>query len=129
MGETLSTCAWIPHDGRFVKPALLSLDDLPREHGRHEVLASQLEMKLDEVVLVFGFTVFVLGLLCGLVKADPSAYRFGGVTVAMVVLLPRMGSAGRIAFHRFAEVSIGIAVALIFSILWPDTEDTPAGKT
>jgi uncharacterized membrane protein YgaE (UPF0421/DUF939 family) len=75
-------------------------------------------------LVVFGLGVFFLGLLCALVRSDRSAYRFGGVTLAIVLLLPRAGSAWRIAFHRFAEVSIGIAVALIFAIFWPEIEDT-----
>ncbi len=49
MGKALSDCAWLPHDGRFVKPATLSLDDLPEVFSRDEVLASRLQMKVDEV--------------------------------------------------------------------------------
>jgi uncharacterized membrane protein YccC len=27
-----------------------------------------------------------------------------------------------VAFHRFAEVSIGIAVALVLTVVWPEPE-------
>jgi len=39
-----------------------------------------------------------------------------------VLLVPRTGPAWQIAFHRFVEVSIGIGVALMFSVVWPERE-------
>ena len=45
MGEALSACAWLPHNGLFAKPEELSLDDLPQEFSPDEVLASRLQMK------------------------------------------------------------------------------------
>jgi uncharacterized membrane protein YccC len=77
-------------------------------------------------VLVFGICVFILGLLCALVRTGPSAYRFGGVTLAIVVLVPRSGTAWLVAFHRFAEVSVGIGVALLLAVVWPEREATPS---
>jgi len=79
--------------------------------------------------LVFGASVFILGLLCPLALADRSAYRFGGIALAIVLLIPRAGSAWQTAFHRFAEVSIGIGVALIFALIWPEREDTPLAES
>lgn len=73
-------------------------------------------------VLVFAGSVFILGLLCAALGSDRAAYRFGGITLAIVMLVPRMGSAWRIAFHRFGEVSIGIGVALILTAVWPERE-------
>jgi uncharacterized membrane protein YgaE (UPF0421/DUF939 family) len=80
-------------------------------------------------VLVFGTCVFILGLLCAVTRSDLTAYRFGGVTLAIVLLVPRTGPAWQIAFHRFAEVSIGIGVALILAWVWPEREVTPSGKS
>ena len=77
-------------------------------------------------VLVFGICVFILGLVCALTRSGYSAYRFGGMTVAIVLLIPRVEPAWLIALHRFAEVSIGIGVALIFAWVWPEKEATPA---
>jgi len=74
-------------------------------------------------VLVFGACVFSLGFLCVLARLDRSAYRFGGVTLSIVLLIPRAAPVWMIAFHRFAEVSIGIAVALILAMLWPEQAD------
>jgi uncharacterized membrane protein YgaE (UPF0421/DUF939 family) len=79
-------------------------------------------------LLVFGIGVFVLGLLCALAHSDRTAYRFGAVTLAIVLLIPRTGPAWQIAFHRFAEVSIGIAVALILTVVWPEREMAASGK-
>ncbi|HAM49691.1 MAG TPA: hypothetical protein DCP92_02970 [Nitrospiraceae bacterium] len=80
-------------------------------------------------VLVFGTCVFILGLLCAVAQSDRSAYRFGGVTLAIVLLLPRTGSAWRIALHRFAEVTVGLGVALILAWVWPEREEAPSGKS
>jgi uncharacterized membrane protein YgaE (UPF0421/DUF939 family) len=74
-------------------------------------------------IFLFGVSVFVLGLLCALVRTDRSAYRFAGVTLSIVLLIPRANPAWQVALHRFAEVSIGIAVALLFAIVWPEGED------
>ena len=79
-------------------------------------------------MLVFGTSVFILGLLCAVARSDRSAYRFGGITLAIVLLIPRTGPAWQVAFARFAEVSIGIAVALFFAVVWPEKEITPPGK-
>ena len=73
-------------------------------------------------VPALGVGVFILGLLCAATKVDRSAYRFGGIALAIVLLVPRTGSAWKIALHRFAEVSIGIAVALFLTLVWPERE-------
>ena len=70
--------------------------------------------------LAFGAGVFILGLLCALAHLDRTAYRFGGVTLAIVLLVPRTGPAWQIAFHRFAGVSTGIGVALMLAMVWPE---------
>ena len=71
-------------------------------------------------VLVFGTCVFILGLLSAVVHLDLIAYRFAGVTLAIVLLVPRAGPAWQIALHRFAGVSVGIGVALMFALVWPE---------
>jgi len=80
-------------------------------------------------MLVFGASVFLLGVLSAVVHSRRSAYRFAGVTLAIVMLVPRTAPAWRIALHRFAEVSIGIGVALLLAALWPEREDTPSDKS
>jgi len=80
-------------------------------------------------VLLFGVGVFILGLLCAVAHSDRTAFRFGGVTLAIVLLIPRTAPAWQIAYHRFAEVSAGIVVALLFAWVWPETEVRPSGKS
>lgn len=75
--------------------------------------------------LIFGACVFTLGLLSALTRSGRPAYRFGGIAVAIVLLIPRTEPAWKIAFHRFAEVSIGLAVALVFAWAWPEREAAP----
>ncbi len=74
-------------------------------------------------VLVFGISVFLLGLFSAALRVDRAAYRFAGVTFVIILLIPRSAPPWHVAFHRFAEVCIGIAVALILSVLWPEKED------
>jgi uncharacterized membrane protein YccC len=69
---------------------------------------------------VFGACVFGLGLLCAALDLDNSAYRFAGITLAIVMLVQRARPAWMVATHRFIEVSVGIAVGLAFSALWPE---------
>ena len=80
-------------------------------------------------VLVFGTSVFILGLFRAVARLDLTAYRFAAVTLAIVLLVPRTGSPWQIAFNRFAEVSIGIGVALILAWVWPEKEVTASGKS
>jgi len=79
--------------------------------------------------LVFGACVLILGFLCALLHSDRSAYRFAGVTLGIILLIPRTSPPWQIALHRFTEVSIGIGVALLLTILWPETLDPSPGKT
>lgn len=78
-------------------------------------------------LVAFGAGVFLLGLLCAVAHSDRSAYRFGGVTLAIVVLIPRAAPPWQVAAHRFSEVSIGIAVALLLAWVWPEKEAPTSG--
>ena len=42
-------------------------------------------------------------------------------TLAIIMLIPRANSVWVMAVHRFAEVSVGIAVGLAFTVLWPES--------
>lgn len=75
-------------------------------------------------VVVFGISVFLLGVVCELSHLDVAAYRFGGITLVVVLLVPLHGTAWLNALHRFATVSMGIAVALLMAELWPERVPT-----
>lgn len=77
-------------------------------------------------ILLFGLAIAGLGLICATLRLDRSAYRFAGVTLAIVALVSRGRPPYEIAWHRFCEVSIGLLVALAMAALWPDRE--PAAR-
>jgi uncharacterized membrane protein YgaE (UPF0421/DUF939 family) len=56
------------------------------------------------------------------VEGALTGYRFGAITTAVVLLVPGTGPAWQFALHRFAEVSIGIGVALMLALVWPERE-------
>ena len=60
---------------------------------------------------MFGMAVMTAILVCVLLDQWES-YRFAGVTVAIVMLTPHHASPWVVALHRFAELSLGIVVAL-----------------
>ena len=79
-------------------------------------------------MLVFGTGVFILGILSAALHSDRSAYRLAGVTLTIVLLVPRTRPASQVALHRFSEVCIGIGVALILTVVWPEKEETLTDK-
>jgi uncharacterized membrane protein YccC len=74
-------------------------------------------------VLVFALGVFLLGILCALFRLQNS-YRFAGITLAIVMLIPHTAPPWIVALHRFIEVSIGIVVGLAVTAVWPDPAPT-----
>jgi uncharacterized membrane protein YgaE (UPF0421/DUF939 family) len=73
-------------------------------------------------VFLFGAAVFVLGVVCDVARLDRAAYRFAGITLAIVMLINRTQPAWIVAAHRFFEVAIGIIVGLLLTSLWPQPE-------
>lgn len=79
--------------------------------------------------IVFTIGIFVLGLVCAVLRLDRSAYRFAGTALAIVVLASREKAAWVAALHRFVEVSIGIVVGLLIMAAWPEREATVTAKS
>jgi len=69
---------------------------------------------------IFGLGVLVLGILCEALHLHRNAYRYAGVTLAVVMLVDRTTAAWKVAVHRFIEVSIGITIGLILTAVWPE---------
>ena len=78
-------------------------------------------------VYVFGAGLLVSGVICAMAHLSRPAYRFAGMTLAIVMLVPRSQDPWVIAVHRFVEVAIGIAVGLILTVLWPESPKTAKG--
>jgi len=81
--------------------------------------AALLVTGFGSTVWVFAAGVFGLGLVCGLCRLDRAAYRFAGITLA-IVLASRHAPAWIVGAHRFVEVSLGIGAGLVMTALWPE---------
>jgi uncharacterized membrane protein YgaE (UPF0421/DUF939 family) len=77
-------------------------------------------------VAAFGAGVFVLGLICALLRIGRNAFRYAGITLAIVMLVARAEPAWMIGIHRFLEISVGIAVGLLLTAVWPEPEPATA---
>ena len=78
---------------------------------------------------MFGIGIFVMGIVCAALRLDKAAYRFAGITLAIIMLIAHTARAWIVAVHRFIEVAVGIAVGLALTAVWPEDPaafDAPA---
>jgi uncharacterized membrane protein YgaE (UPF0421/DUF939 family) len=68
--------------------------------------------------IVYAGAIFVCGGLCSLLRMG-SAYRFAAIALTIVLLITHTRPPWIVAIHRFVEVSLGIAVALLVATVWP----------
>lgn len=68
-------------------------------------------------ILVFALAILVVMMLCAALNYK-NAGRLGGVTVAIIVLIPYPGPLWQIALQRFLEVSLGIVISLLVAVAW-----------
>jgi len=82
-------------------------------------------------VLAFGVGIFLVGLVCIFIgsriarlrdQLDRTAFRYASIALAVVMLVQRSQPAWIVAIHRFIEVSIGIAVGLLVTLIWPERQ-------
>lgn len=76
---------------------------------------------------MFALGIFALGIVCALLRLQNS-YRFAGVTLAIIILIPHTASPWIVALHRSIEVSIGIVVGLAMAAAWPDPTRSSSQK-
>ncbi len=69
-------------------------------------------------MLVYAAAIFACGALCAVLRMR-TAYRFAAITVSIILLIAHQKPAWIVASHRFVEVSVGIAVALVVAAVWP----------
>lgn len=67
---------------------------------------------------VYGGGIFVCGILCSVLRLG-TAYRFAAITFTVVLLAANQRPPWIVAEHRFIEVSLGIAVGLVVTRVWP----------
>jgi uncharacterized membrane protein YgaE (UPF0421/DUF939 family) len=70
----------------------------------------------------FGAGVFLCGVICALLHLGRSAFRYAGITLAIVLLVARTQPAWIIALHRFVEISLGILAGLLVTAIWPEPQ-------
>jgi len=73
-------------------------------------------------LVVFALTIFVLGLISFVFRLERVGYSYAGMTLAIIVLIPRSETPWIAAVHRFAEVSLGILVALAVVAVWREEQ-------
>ena len=67
--------------------------------------------------IVYGLGIFVCGILTAVLRLG-HAYRFAAITLSIVLLIAHTSGPWTVAWHRFLEVSLGIAVALVMTLVW-----------
>jgi len=72
--------------------------------------------------IAYGAGIFAGGILCALLRIE-TAYRFAAITLTIVLLIAHSRPPWIVATHRFVEVSLGIAVALLMTLVWPVPDD------
>jgi len=95
------------------------------------IAAALLAAYAGSSMLTFAAGVFILGLICAVLGLDRAAYRFSGITLAIILLVSRGNPAWTIAAHRFIEVSLGIATGLALTAVWPERsrQEIPRGTS
>jgi uncharacterized membrane protein YccC len=76
-------------------------------------------------LVAFAVAIVLIGLLSIAFRLEKTAYRYASITLAIIVLIPRLNSPWSIALHRFIEVTVGIIVALAIVALWPEKQPNP----
>ena len=67
--------------------------------------------------MVYGAAILVCGILSALLRLG-GAYRFAAITLTIILLIAHSAPPWVVAYHRFIEVSLGIAIALAVTKVW-----------
>jgi uncharacterized membrane protein YgaE (UPF0421/DUF939 family) len=82
------------------------------------VLGAALATYFSSSAMVYGTGILLCGLLTWWLRVG-GAYRFAAITLSIILLIPHPSNAWITGWHRFLEVSVGIAVALVVMEVWP----------
>ena len=69
-------------------------------------------------LFVFALAMLLLGLISFVLRLEKVGYSYACITLVIIVLIPRAEVPWIAAAHRFAEVSLGILVALGVVAIW-----------
>jgi uncharacterized membrane protein YgaE (UPF0421/DUF939 family) len=87
------------------------------------VLGAALATFFSPSAWVYGLGLLLCGLLAWMLRLG-GAYRFAGITLSIVLLIPHTRAPWIVGWHRFLQVSLGIAVALVITAVWPAPKPT-----
>lgn len=85
------------------------------------VLGAALATFFPPNAVVYAAGILLCGMLAWLLRVG-AAYRFAGIALSIVLLIPHTRAPWIVGWHRFLEVSLGIAVALVVTTVWPLTK-------
>ncbi|HXZ33666.1 MAG TPA: FUSC family protein, partial [Terriglobales bacterium] len=71
--------------------------------------------------IVYGVGILVCGIVSAVLRLR-TAYRFAAIALTIVLLVGHERGPWMVALHRFIEVSLGIAVGLLTTLVWPVSE-------
>lgn len=80
-------------------------------------LGALIAMYFHATWIVYGAGIFLCGILSSFLRLG-SAYRFAAIALTIVLLITHDRPPWVVATHRFIEVSLGIAVALVIAVVW-----------
>lgn len=81
------------------------------------VLGAVLATFFHPTAVTYALGIIACGLLAWLLRVG-GAYRFAAITLSIILLIPRARAPWVTGWHRFLEVSLGIAVALVVTTIW-----------
>jgi uncharacterized membrane protein YgaE (UPF0421/DUF939 family) len=87
------------------------------------VLVAALATFFSPSAWVYALGILLCGMFAWLLHVE-GAYRFAGITLSIIFLIPHSRAPWIVGWHRFLEVSLGIAVALAVTTFWPLAKKT-----
>lgn len=87
------------------------------------VLGAALTTFFSPSAWAYALGILLCGVLAWLLRVG-GAYRFAGITLSIIFLIPHTSAPWIVGWHRFLEVSLGIAVALLVTTVWPQGQKT-----
>ena len=73
-------------------------------------------------LFVFALAMLLLGLISFVLRLEKVGYSYACITLLIIVMIPRAETPWIAAAHRFAEVSLGILVALAVVGVWREEQ-------
>ena len=69
-------------------------------------------------LFAFGLAMLLLGMISFVLRLEKVGYSYACITLVIIAMIPRAEAPWIAAAHRFAEVSLGILVALAVVAVW-----------